>query len=435
MANIEKRGNKYQITVSCGYNAQGKKIRRKTTFEPDPLTAKGNRKTESAIAKEVAAFAADFERRVKTGQYTAGCTMTFEKYAGKYLEEYAEENQAPRTLQSTRKAVREFVDDFGYMTLENLTPLYLQEYTNKLLKTKKKTGTGTLSRGTVRRRMTVLSAMLSQAVRWNLITNNPMQRVQIKAAGTKNPKLRHFNQEQTEIFLNALDNPVLYAYSFRPGSDQKKRAARRLDEYQDGKRSVLQFKFFFYLALFTGCRRGELLALTWDDFDFKAGTVSVENSACRVNGKIIIKSTKTPGSDRVIALPGIVISLARAWKTEQACYRLTIGSQWIGTGHVFTRWNGELLGLDTPYTVFKRILRNYNATRPETAPELPTITLHGLRHTAATLLISSGIDIRTVSSRLGHSDVSTTLNIYSHALRERDQAAADTLEKMLTKKA
>lgn len=434
MANIEKRGNKYQITVSCGYNAQGKKIRRKTTFEPDPLTAKGNRKTESTIAKEVAAFAADFERRVKTGQYMAGCTMTFETYAGKYLEEYAEENQAPRTLQSTRKSVREFVDDFGYLTLENLTPLYLQKYTNDLLKTKKKTGTGTLSRGTVRRRMAVLSAMLSQAVRWNLITNNPMQRVQIKAAGTQTAKLKYFTQEQAETFLKALDNPVLYAYSFRPGSDQQQEPAR-LDEYRDGKRSVLQFKFFFYLAIFTGCRRGELLALTWDDFDFKAGTVSAGKSVCRVNGETIIKSTKTPGSDRVVSLPGIVVSLARAWKAEQARYRLTIGSQWIGTGHVFTRWNGDIMGLDTPYNVFQRIIANYNATRPETAPELPTIPLHGLRHTAATLLISSGIDVRTVSARLGHADTSTTLNIYSHALRERDQAAADTLEKMLTKKA
>ena len=68
--------NSYQITVSCGYDSAGKKIRRKTTYKPELLTTKGNPKSEASIEKDVVAFAADFERKVLTGQYTAGHTMT-----------------------------------------------------------------------------------------------------------------------------------------------------------------------------------------------------------------------------------------------------------------------------------------------------------------------------------------------------------------------
>ena len=89
--------------------------------------------------------------------------------------------------------------------------------------------------------------------------------------------------------------------------------------------------------------------------------------------------------------------------------------------------------LDTPYQAFHRIVNNYNKNRPAGAPKLPLIPLHGLRHTAATLLISQGIDVRTVSGRLGHSSTSTTMNIYAHALKELDKTASDKLEAIFLK--
>lgn len=89
------------------------------------------------------------------------------------------------------------------------------------------------------------------------------------------------------------------------------------------------------------------------------------------------------------------------------------------------------MGLETPYNAFQRIIKNYNAYRPEDAPELPRIPLHSLRHTAATLLIGHGVDIRTVSGRLGHANTSTTLNIYAEYLEELDKTASDKLESML----
>ena len=78
------------------------------------------------------AFAADFEKKILTGAYTEGSSLTFEKYAAKYLAEYAELYQAPKTLESTRSYIKLFVHDFGYMTLESLNPLFLQEYVNNM---------------------------------------------------------------------------------------------------------------------------------------------------------------------------------------------------------------------------------------------------------------------------------------------------------------
>lgn len=433
MASIRKRGDSYQITVSCGRDAQDRKITRSVTYRPELHTAKVHLKSKSTIQKEVNAYAADFERKIMTGQYTEGVNLTFEKYSKKYLSGYAEQYQAPRTLEETRRAIRLFVHDFGYMILNNLNPLFLQEYVNSMQTVKKASGKpGTLSHGTIKRRMSVLSAMLSQAVRWNLISYNPMDRVQIKQMnpGPAVKKTMCFTQQQAEIFLFILDSPLLYQYS---SSQRKDRAGNvySIQEYQAEHKIHAQLKLFFYLAMFTGCRRGELIALTWDDINFDSTTISITKSTCRPNGQMITKVTKTKGSVREITVPVAVLSLARQWKIEQGRYRLSIGSQWRGDNYVFIRWNGLQMGLETPYNAFQRIIKNYNAYRPEDAPELPRIPLHGLRHTAATLLIGHGVDIRTVSGRLGHANTSTTLNIYVEYLEELDKTASDKLESML----
>lgn len=252
---------------------------------------------------------------------------------------------------------------------------------NSLLKRKKTGGSGaTLSYSTVKRKAAVLSAMLSQAVRWNLLSTNPMARVQIKNQTTgsapQGPKC--FTQEQAEKFLLLLDNVQTYAYGSRSRIDTAGKIYQ-VSEYQSARTVALQLKFLFYLAMFTGCRRGELLALQWSDLDFDKGSVSISKSLCYADGKKIIKPTKT-NHDRSISIPQIVLTLGKQWKHEQNLYRLSIGSQWINEDNVFIRWNGDSMGLDTPYKAFHRILKHYNATRQQDEPALPLIPFHGLRH-------------------------------------------------------
>lgn len=435
MAYIKRKQNgSYLVTVSCGRDSQDKKITRSTTFKPELLTAKGNPKTEKTLEKEVAAFAADFEKKVLTGAYTEGSVLSFEKFSQRYLEEYASIFQAPRTLQSTKAALKIFVTDFGYMHLEALTPLFLQTYTNNLYKQKKATGApGTLSHGTIKRRMAVLSAMLSQAVRWNLIASNPMDRVQLKQLDIEpqEEKIRYFTQEEAKIFLTAIDDYLTaHEYATRHRIDNSGNVYP-VNAYVLEHEVPLQMKLFFYLAMFSGARRGELIALEWTDFNFETAALNIYKSSYAADGEMITKTTKTKGSIRTITLPLSVIDLAKEWKAKQIERKTRVESQWVGKNYVFTQWNGRQMHIDSPYKVFKRIIQNYNDTKPSEAPKLPQIPLHGLRHTAATLLISQGIDIRTVAGRLGHSATSTTLNVYAHALNELDRAASNTLETIL----
>lgn len=121
-------------------------------------------------------------------------------------------------------------------------------------------------------------------------------------------------------------------------------------------------------------------------------------------------------------------------KKSQLAYRLSVGDYWQGENWIFTQTNGRQMNYSTPYAAFQDIIKRYNEGK-KPADQLPVIPFHGLRHTSATLLIASKQDVRTVSSRLGHAQASTTMNIYAHALQETDRKAVNALENMLVKQA
>src|SRR5699024_12235165 len=148
-----------------------------------------------------------------------------------------------------------------------------------------------------------------------------------------------------------------------------------------------QHKIFFYIALFDGLRKGEIIALQWNDINFSTHSITVNKSTARVRHEQITKTPKTKTSNREITLPAFVMELLKSYKLEQNKYCLSIGSQWIGENFLFIQWNGKQMDLSTPYHTFKKIIKNYNKTvTEESSKKLPDIPLHGLRHTSATLL-------------------------------------------------
>lgn len=124
---------------------------------------------------------------------------------------------------------------------------------------------------------------------------------------------------------------------------------------------------------------------------------------------------------------------------------LTVGSKWEGyrgkefdKNNVFIQTNinyGKIMNLSTPYRKFVTFINYYNQTVEKEEDKLPLISLHGLRHTCATLNIALGTDIKTVQAILGHANVQTTLNIYTHALEEKKRESVNTLEVLLNKQA
>ena len=130
-------------------------------------------------------------------------------------------------------------------------------------------------------------------------------------------------------------------------------------------------------------------------------------------------------SRRVIRLPSPAISALKALKIHQAQERLKLGEQWQNSNKIFTTWNGKPIHPDTVSGWFHDFIKRHN---------LPDIKVHNLRHTNATLLIFNGTDIKTVSQRLGHANVSTTGNLYTHAIKTADERAAEALADILTTK-
>ena len=231
--------------------------------------------------------------------------------------------------------------------------------------------------------------------------------------------IKNFTTEQTETFFDFLEEPYTVAHGGR-----KKKDGSPSKVYTEELTVSLKYKVLFYITLFAGFRRGELVALTWEDVDFKNNTIDISKASARTRQGIITKEPKSVTSNRLVTLPVEVMEMLQTWKDEQDAYRISVGSYWHGGNYVFTQDDGRQLDISTPNKVFKKILRRYNKSHED---KLPDITLHGLRHTNATLMIANHINMKTVSSRLGHSEIGTTMNIYAHALRSADQQTADML--------
>ena len=186
------------------------------------------------------------------------------------------------------------------------------------------------------------------------------------------------------------------------------------------------------LAVYSGLRKGEILALQWSDIDFQRNTVSVTKSVSRVKGKTIIKPPKTRGSVRKVTIPQFLTDELSHLRESQEQMRVDLENPaWNPEEYLFTQESGAVMNYSTPYEALQDLIDRYNKGKPP-EEQLPKIPFHGLRHTNATLLIAGNQDIKTVSARLGHAQSSTTLDIYAHALAEKESKAADALEAVLS---
>lgn len=193
-----------------------------------------------------------------------------------------------------------------------------------------------------------------------------------------------------------------------------------------------QLRVLFNLAVFSGLRKGEMLALQWSDVDFENSTVSFTKAAAVVDGKQVCKAPKTKNSRREVSIPRFLTDRLHNMMVEQTKTKESLSAYWKGNNWLFTPSDGSMMSYSTPYATFQDAIDRYNADK-EPADKLPHIPFHGLRHTSATLLIAAHQDVRTVSNRLGHAQASTTMNIYAHALKENDRTASNALENMLCK--
>jgi integrase len=428
MASVTKRGNGYRILVSNGYDIYGKKIQETITFTPDASMTQ--KQQEKALEK----FVYDFEEKVKNGKFLKGEKITFQEFTETWLKDHAD-NQLQKP---TYIAYKEMLDErilpaIGHLKLSKIQPMHLQSFYNNLLEdgVRKDGKEGGYSPSTIKKCHAVISSIMKTAVYWQVIDSNPCERVAPPKDKRIETEVKHFTLEQTEAFLIALEMEYLTTYKAHDRiNDTGKKY--HVSTYTESRSIPTQFKVFFNLALFGGMRRGELIALTWDDISIDKNTISITKSTGYAGKEMITKAPKNKSSVREITIPEAIINMIKKYRTEQLEYKLSIGDQWKGDNYVFIQSNGRQMNLSTPYHCFKDIIKKYNATVKPTE-QLPDIPLHGLRHTSATLLISENVDVRTVSARLGHAQTSTTMNIYAHSLKKSDERASNVLGNILIK--
>ena len=367
MATITKRGDTYRIRCSLGYDSQGKQVIRSTTWKPAPGM------TEKQVEKELNRFAVLFEERCRSG---GGDThITFEKLAEKWFSEYAKSHLKAKTYHEYRGMTNRTYQALGHIKVDKLRPRHFREFFAMLAEPGMNQRTkGGLAPKTIWNYYSFCSSVMGWAVKSELIDRNPCT-----AAAPKKPAshIVCLDDEQARQFLAALEQ------------------------------EPLEDKTFFTLALLTGYRRGELLGLEWPDVDLEAGVITVRRTSQYTNDRGTYTDTpKTASSARSTKISPSLVELLRSYKVAQATARLERGDLWASdwTAHprLFTGLDGSPMQPNMPGKRLHKILERAG---------LPQVTLHSLRHTNASLLITSGVDVRTVAARLGHSQTSTTLNI------------------------
>lgn len=312
---------------------------------------------------------------VKAGQYTFGQWMDV------WFENYAKLKVRPSSHQTYKGYINNHIKPHvGSIPLSKLTSLDLQKLYKMLLtegridRIESKNQPKGLSAKTVRNINQIISSALNLAKEQKLIYSNPAEACAL-------PKVEH--REMKTL-------PVEQLTSFL-------REAKETGVYE-----------MYYIELATGLRRGELLGLKWDDIDMKNGSIRVQRQVARIDGEIVEAPLKTKNSYRTVSIGADAIEVLK----EQ---RKKVSRE---IEYVFPSPNGGPISPDSVLNMLHRVLERAG---------LPKIRFHDLRHTFATLALQNGVDIKTVSSMLGHFSAGFTLDTYAHVTTAAQKEAANTM--------
>lgn len=438
MASIEKRTGKdgklyFRIRVSQGTDKSGKRIYAYDNFYPTAKTEKGCK--NQAIAR-----AAVFEKEVNEGKYCFDGNTTFEAFTEEWYTAWAKKN----LTESQQEAY------MGHLS-KHVLPIIGNKKLSEIKRRDCKAIVSVMEQNnkapkTIRRVITSVRSVFKYAISEELIYSNPCDGLELPKL-KKDTTLHCFDLEQAKRFLNALTLKYPMKIPGRKRTDSKGRVYE-VAPCTAYKEVPFQLVVYFNLAIKTGIRRGEAIALTWADIDFSAKKISITKAVAetKAHGQIV-KGTKTESGTREVFVPSDCIDMLSELFEQQkeACMKDTwegMPLNRIKMNNVFTQYNGTQMHLSTPANRFTSVINHYNemieeqasllsnqeAKEKKLAERLPKIRLHDLRHTYASILISEGVDIVTISKSLGHADVSVTLNIYSHLLQKPAKEAVNKLE-------
>ncbi|MEI7027578.1 site-specific integrase [Paenibacillus sp. y28] len=359
--------------------------------EIDPRNGKKKQSTKRGFKtkKEAQLDAAKTEQELANGTFISeDKTLTFQQL---YEQWYSTVSSTYKP--STKKAVqhkfnKRILPHFGNLKVKDISKAYCQDVLNKLAKEIK----------SVDNMRMYANQVFEYGVRMEIISKNPLK-------GTIIPKLE-------EDFLA-----------------DKKDEERNYWEKNEIKKFLALVKqecslrdyTMFHLMIYTGGRKGEILALRWSDIDMKNKTINFSKTLFQENGEFIALTSKTAASRRSISLDASTVDVLKKLRREAASEPL-VSFELPGNHLVFSRQDGTPLRLAYPNDRLDAIIKQH-AFHP--------INIHGLRHTHASLLFEAGASIKEVQERLGHSDIKMTMNIYTHVTKAVKEKTAERFEKFM----
>jgi integrase len=358
----------------------------------DPLTGKRRiryvafkgtkRAAEIELARLVSLNAA--------GEGVDSSKSTVAEFTDQWERDWATANVGPKTLERYRQLLRLYVKPhIGSVRIQKLRAVHLNELYSALLRSGGQDGAALSARsvGHVHR---VLHRALGHAATWGVVSQNVASLV--APPPVPDEEIKIITEDQIGVILRHLEGRTL--------------------------RPIVSF------LLGTGARRGEVLAVRWGDVNFQRNVVKIERSLEQTKGSLRVKSPKTKNGRRSVTISPWLAAELRSHRARQDERRLALGmGRAPDESTVFAKWNGE-------FRSPSRLSQDFAAAMDVLKVDC---TLHGLRHTHVSQLIAAGLDVLTISRRIGHASPAITLNVYSHMFANTDSRAAEIMEATFAK--
>lgn len=452
MATIEKftgkTGTTYRITVSGGFDTSGKRIRHRMTYKPEQgMTA---RQTEKAVQRA----AADFERSIEQG-YALDNRQTFAEYAAYVIELKERTGTKHRTIDGYRRLMERTNQAIGHMALQDIRAVHLNRFYKNLSESGiRATADRAVPKDDFRAMLKSKGLSMTKAAKLSGVAESTVNasgkgeailRVKAeqiaKAAGIPFDRLYTVDQRNEplsstsvlayhrfiHVVLAQAEKEMLVPYNAADKATPPQKGKTEVGTFQTSEliaireaaaQEPIKWQMLIHLLMITGCRRGEIVGLKWDRVNWEESSIRIDTTLLYTPDRGVYESTTKTGAERVIKLPKETMDLLREYRLWQLETRLAMGDRWQEAPYVLTGECGGHMAPDSVSGYLSRFQKKYN---------LPHIHAHKFRHSMASVLYFSGADPVSISKRLGHAQVSTTQNIYSHLIEQADTQSAERI--------
>ncbi|EAE5878511.1 site-specific integrase [Listeria monocytogenes] len=375
VGSIEKRGPaSWRMRVTVEYDEAGNPIRRQRATRT---------KRAEDREKELIAFINELE----SGEYIETSSTTFQDFTNEYMANHVKKNLQVTSQELYSNIIRvHILPTFGRKKINEINTMQILRFLDGL----ENSGSSVYVRRNV---LSTLRSVFTQAVKWKVLKANPCDGISPPKKLKKVQKV--YDEAEIALLFEKLKN-------------------ERLD-----------WRVLVSIAVMTGAREGEIAGLEWKHIDLDKQTIVFEQTIVEEKGVgVTVRPGLKGGKDKIVSIPDSLAALLSEYKKVRKIEKEAAQEEWTWPDHffLFSNINGKPIRTDS---IYQRWIKFIEKNR------LERIRFHDIRHTSASLLIAKGVHAKVIQERLGHADIGTTMNTYSHVFREADQSAASHFDNLI----